>query len=952
MESDPLLLLLTRIDQLCLSALSSGTPSSVTSLDVKYVASKETEALVTAKSDLEARLARSEVDAASASRLCSELEVKNAELKDTVVRLKQELASTRQLEQDASAARKESEDELVVTKKLLEQADKQTDLLQQRVDSLNAEHAAQASRTKQFEIEQARLTAELASREADYTKHQRSLEARLKEVQDGAMASQGDATSTLSAARQAQQIAEQRAAEADVQMRTASAGLQSAEENAARLRQEVAHKEASIAALQTRLDKSEATNKASAGTTDRLATAHSEALAAAAAQAQRSEAELRALLKAQEAAQAAERRRFEGLLSRATEEVLTATGRADEAAETAAALEKDRDELSSTLTELRALMLENMGAGMGAATGSTALPVLSAPPAVSQQPQQTSVSHDTLLLESGAPPLLLVEIGAFAARVGYFDIASGRLVQLLTCPATTASPLPGKAQAPALVKAARERMGDKRFDDFRQSGMFVGEDAFYMCFCHPDAGLRGNLVLDSPGVIQGGRVTDAARFAAVIRHCVLAAVGVLQSQPQCPLSSSQKQLSHEQLAAQAQVLYCYPPAFTEKDFSALGHAMFDGLQCTRVGVLNSAALSLATDPRPSVLLVDIGSESTSVYPQYERIVMRTAVQSTGVGGEHVTAMLERLMPQVLSSTSLLSEAAVGAGGGGARAGAGVGAERAENLVPRRRMEAARQAKEQCAFFSQDYEQDCQRYGPPRLSRVQVMGMGIGGGADAEIATSDTAAASATAAATKAASAQEQEQEQASHAAARAELTKVVTVSLPAVGSGAASGSDSAPLTITLSAERFHSAEVLFQPSLLESCAHAIPLVDCILKAAAAVDESVRAEICGNVVLSGRSALLPGLAERLTRELREGMAKLGVASVCVQCAELGVGAGGTGGGGRSGGSRGQRWEGSACWRGVEDMLVRCAGIPATFTFVSAAAFEESGGVAFEVAACSY
>ena len=51
---------------------------------------------------------------------------------------------------------------------------------------------------------------------------------------------------------------------------------------------------------------------------------------------------------------------------------------------------------------------------------------------------------------------------AFAARVGYFDITSGRLVQLLTCPATTAFPLPGKAQAPALVKAARERMGDKR----------------------------------------------------------------------------------------------------------------------------------------------------------------------------------------------------------------------------------------------------------------------------------------------------------------------------------------------------------------------------------------------------------------------------------------------------------------------------------------------------------
>jgi actin-related protein len=57
-----------------------------------------------------------------------------------------------------------------------------------------------------------------------------------------------------------------------------------------------------------------------------------------------------------------------------------------------------------------------------------------------------------------------------------------------------------------------------------------------------------------------------------------------------------------------------------------------------------------------------------------------------------------------------------------------------------------------------------------------------------------------------------------------------------------------------------------------------------MEAAKAVDESVRSEVSASIVLVGRSAQIPGLAERLYLELNSGLLALGVKRFKVTVAE--------------------------------------------------------------------
>lgn len=70
--------------------------------------------------------------------------------------------------------------------------------------------------------------------------------------------------------------------------------------------------------------------------------------------------------------------------------------------------------------------------------------------------------------------------------------------------------------------------------------------------------------------------------------------------------------------------------------------------------------------------------------------------------------------------------------------------------------------------------------------------------------------------------------------------------------------------IVLGNERFRAPEAIFQPSMLgvESRGLAEATYDCILKS----DVDIRKDLFGNIVLVGGPSLIPGLCERLNKEV--------------------------------------------------------------------------------------
>lgn len=70
--------------------------------------------------------------------------------------------------------------------------------------------------------------------------------------------------------------------------------------------------------------------------------------------------------------------------------------------------------------------------------------------------------------------------------------------------------------------------------------------------------------------------------------------------------------------------------------------------------------------------------------------------------------------------------------------------------------------------------------------------------------------------------------------------------------------------ITVGAERFRCAEVLFQPSLvgLEAAGIHETTYNSIMKS----DVDIRKDLYGNIVLSGGSTMFPGIADRMSKEI--------------------------------------------------------------------------------------
>ena len=104
---------------------------------------------------------------------------------------------------------------------------------------------------------------------------------------------------------------------------------------------------------------------------------------------------------------------------------------------------------------------------------------------------------------------------------------------------------------------------------FHFKGVFVGNDARYCCYEHPDAGLRGGLTLKA--VLENGHIAHKTGFLLLLQHCLFRGLGI-------------EDLSNVQL------LFAFKLSFSSNDLIYLAECLFERLQCDIVCMISEAGL--------------------------------------------------------------------------------------------------------------------------------------------------------------------------------------------------------------------------------------------------------------------------------------------------------------------------------------------------------------------------
>ena len=277
-----------------------------------------------------------------------------------------------------------------------------------------------------------------------------------------------------------------------------------------------------------------------------------------------------------------------------------------------------------------------------------------------------------------------------------------------------------------------------------------------------------------------------------------------------------------QVDEDTQVLVAYKLEYGPPEFKIYSDILFDDLNVASVCLLNESVLAAAGYGENSCVVVDIGARCTRAVPVFENYAMIHCARSTQLGGEHVTELLEQLIDAQ-------------------------GIETYSSSLPRRRQQFARRVKEQHAFVALSFDDAVNRYGQFSFESTKVMTNVV-----------DTSRRCRSASITP-------------HASdIRVSESFVLT--------------DGSDMTISVDRELFYSSEVLFAPFLLEAAQDELNIVDIILSCVEAVDDSVRDDVCRNIVLCGKTSLLQGLSPRLQHDLSRGMRNLGVREYSVVVGE--------------------------------------------------------------------
>mmetsp|Transcript_2867 Transcript_2867/g.4362 ORF Transcript_2867/g.4362 Transcript_2867/m.4362 type:complete len:894 (+) Transcript_2867:47-2728(+) len=277
-----------------------------------------------------------------------------------------------------------------------------------------------------------------------------------------------------------------------------------------------------------------------------------------------------------------------------------------------------------------------------------------------------------------------------------------------------------------------------------------------------------------------------------------------------------------QVDGDTQVLVSYKLDYKPENFKIFTDVLFDQCNIPVACFMNEPVLAAAGSQKDSCLVVDIGSRSTTAVPVFENYAMLHCLKSSKVGGEHLTEFMESLIDAQ-------------------------GLEQYSSQLPRRRQHLAREVKQKHAFVAPSFEHWVEIYGRFSFEYTEVMEAA----GDSELRYIRSCTTDAT-----------------------ADIQVKESFELP----------DGTQMTMSVDRELFYCPEVLFAPFLHEGCQDESSLIDVILSCVEAVDDSVRREICKNVVVVGKTSLLKGMRERIQKDLAEGMGERGVDSFTVEVAE--------------------------------------------------------------------
>ena len=449
---------------------------------------------------------------------------------------------------------------------------------------------------------------------------------------------------------------------------------------------------------------------------------------------------------------------------------------------------------------------------------------------------------------SSSRMVVLVELGSFCLKLSVLMKEELKFEVIETIPCYTASVARGR-KAEDLVRGA-SRFSEPMFENFRKCGKFVGGDAEYVLYDHPDAGLRGGLkVDDSPISPADGLISDQDdSLIHLIKHLFQKSLGKCIDDPSL------------------QIMICFDGLNLESTHANyLAETLIAKLNCDMLCFVQERQLALASvydqqiargGTGSSGLIVNVGSRRCDVIPVYEEMVMNTAVQTIPVGGETITDAMQSMMSAQLSDKGEFTA-----------------------LLPRRQQRFARQLKESHAFVALDYDSEVKKNGDFEFSSVKVMGL--------ENESSEVRE-------------KRKKKENGKNWGRReaSSIDKEVIASLP---SGTA-------ISMQLGKELYTCTEVLFRPAILKSLLRSgsdasststktstskgelsdsevgnseCGLVEAILKAVEAIDSDVRAEICETIILTGGTASLKGLVGRLENSLMAGLEALGVPEFTIE-----------------------------------------------------------------------
>lgn len=293
---------------------------------------------------------------------------------------------------------------------------------------------------------------------------------------------------------------------------------------------------------------------------------------------------------------------------------------------------------------------------------------------------------------------------------------------------------------------------------------------------------------------------------------------------------------------------------------------------------------------PNLLIVDIGCTSTRVYPVFMGEVCSKSIRTCGIGGETFTEYLTALLTAKPAGMSASFNA----------------------LAPLRKIQLAREMKEKYAFVGanpqQQQQQQTSQDSPANDPRARTnSGVGEAGSSSNTSAT----AASLLAVSGKARSWLRSSMSEftrsspknSSSSLSSADISgNVAATSATSSGGGSSSTApppavqqdvsrtfettlypENRPFIMPLEKERHYCTEIMFSPRIYQQCAHEASIVSLILDSVMSLEPHQRKEVCSTICLTGRSALLPGLADRLQYELLSspgGLSRAGVSKCSI------------------------------------------------------------------------